>query len=57
MIVDAPPADTVRGCDALGQLSDGIVLVLEANSTRREAALAAAESLRSSEDQNYRRGS
>jgi Mrp family chromosome partitioning ATPase len=33
---------------ALGQLSDGIVLVLEAESTRREAALIAVEHLRSS---------
>jgi protein-tyrosine kinase len=47
VIVDAPPLTRYADAIALGQLSDGIVLVLEANSTRREAALAAAESLRS----------
>jgi Mrp family chromosome partitioning ATPase len=48
VIVDAPPLTRCADAIALGQLSDGVVLVLEANSTRRETALAAAESLRSS---------
>lgn len=48
VIVDAPPMNRYAEAVVLGQLSDGIVLVLEANSTRREAALSVAESLRSS---------
>ena len=48
VIVDAPPLTRYADAIALGQLSDGIVLVLEANSTRREAALAATDGLRSS---------
>jgi protein-tyrosine kinase len=48
VIVDAPPLTRYADAIALGQLSDGVVLVLEANSTRREAALAATERLRSS---------
>jgi receptor protein-tyrosine kinase len=48
VIVDAPPLTRYADAIALGQLSDGIVLVLEAESTRREAALAAVENLRSS---------
>jgi Mrp family chromosome partitioning ATPase len=47
VIIDAPPLTRYSDAIALGQLSDGLVLILEANSTRREAALAAAESLRS----------
>ena len=39
VIVDAPPLTRYADAIALGQLSDGIVLVLEAESTRREAAL------------------
>ena len=57
MIVDAPPLTRYADAIALGQLSDGIVLVLEADSTRREAALVAVENLRSSGDPNSRRGS
>ena len=48
VIVDAPPLTRYPDAIALGQVSDGIVLILEANSTRREAALAAMEGLRSS---------
>ena len=51
MIVDAPPMTRYADAIALGQLSDGIVLVLEAESTRREAALIAVENLRSSKIQ------
>lgn len=47
VIIDAPPLTRYSDAVVLGQLSDGLVMVIEANSTRREAALAAAESLRS----------
>jgi capsular exopolysaccharide synthesis family protein len=48
VLIDAPPL--TRYSDALGlaQMADGLVLVLEANSTRREAALQVAENLRAS---------
>ena len=48
MIVDAPPMTRYADAIALGQLSDGIVLILEAESTRQEAARMAVENLRSS---------
>jgi capsular exopolysaccharide synthesis family protein len=48
VIYDAPPMTRYADAIALGQLSDGIVLVLEAESTRREAALIAVDHLRSS---------
>jgi capsular exopolysaccharide synthesis family protein len=48
VVVDAPPLTCYSDAIALGQLSDGIVLILEAESTRREAAIAATGSLRSS---------
>jgi polysaccharide biosynthesis transport protein len=48
VVFDAPPMTRYADAIALGQLSDGIVLVLEAESTRREAALIAVENLRSS---------
>jgi receptor protein-tyrosine kinase len=48
VIVDAPPISKYEDAIALGKLSDGIVLVLEAESTRRVTARAAAENLRSS---------
>ena len=51
VIVDAPPMTRYADTIALGQLSDGVVLVLEAESTRREAALRAAENLRASKIQ------
>ena len=51
VIVDAPPMTRYADAISLGQLSDGIVLVLEAESTRREAALMAVENLRSSQIQ------
>lgn len=49
VIIDAPPLTRYADAIALGQLSDGIVLVLEAESTRREAAQMAATNLRSSQ--------
>ena len=48
VIIDAPPLLRYADATALARLSDGIVLVLEAESTRKDAALQAAEKLRSS---------
>jgi succinoglycan biosynthesis transport protein ExoP len=45
ILVDAPPLNRYADAMALGQLADGFVLVLEANSTRREAALRVIENL------------
>jgi Mrp family chromosome partitioning ATPase len=49
VVIDAPPLTRYADAIALGQLSDGIVLVLEAESTRREAAQMAAANLRASQ--------
>jgi capsular exopolysaccharide synthesis family protein len=49
VLIDAPPLNTYSDAIVLGQLSDGLVLVIEANSTRREAAVRVADSLRSSQ--------
>ncbi len=46
VVIDAPPLNQYADSLALGQLADGIVLVLEANSTRREAARKVTEGLR-----------
>jgi Mrp family chromosome partitioning ATPase len=48
VIVDAPPMTRYADAIALGQLSDGVVLILEGGATRREAARRAVENLRSS---------
>jgi Mrp family chromosome partitioning ATPase len=48
VVVDAPPLTRYADAIALGQLSDGIVLVVEAESTRKEAAQMAAANLRAS---------
>ncbi len=47
VIIDAPPLNRYSDAIVLGQHSDGLVLVLEADSTRREAATAIAANLRS----------
>jgi capsular exopolysaccharide synthesis family protein len=47
VLVDAPPLNEYSDAIALGQISDGLVLVLEANATRRESALRIADTLRS----------
>ncbi len=47
VIVDAPPMTPYSDAIALGEMSDGVVLILEAESTRREAAIAAVETLAS----------
>jgi capsular exopolysaccharide synthesis family protein len=46
VLIDAPPLTRYSDAIGLAQLADGLVLVLEANSTRREAAVQVAESLR-----------
>jgi Mrp family chromosome partitioning ATPase len=46
VIIDAPPLTRYPESIALGQVADGLVLVLEAEATRREAASAVAASLR-----------
>lgn len=46
VIIDAPPLTRYSDAIALGRLSDGLVMVIEADSTRREAAAAVAENLR-----------
>jgi capsular exopolysaccharide synthesis family protein len=46
VLIDSPPLNAYSDGVILGQLADGLVLVLEANATRREAALRVAESLR-----------
>jgi Mrp family chromosome partitioning ATPase len=45
VLIDAPPLNTYSEGFALGQLADGLVLVLEANTTRRETATKVAERL------------
>jgi len=46
ILIDAPPMNAFADGAALGRLADGVVLVLEANVTRREAALRVTENLR-----------
>jgi capsular exopolysaccharide synthesis family protein len=45
LLIDAPPLSEYSDAVGLAQLADGLVLVLEANSTRREAALRVTENL------------
>lgn len=47
VILDAPPLNRYSDGVVLGKLSDGLVLVIEANATRREAAAAVTENLQS----------
>ncbi|MGC2722103.1 MAG: CpsD/CapB family tyrosine-protein kinase [Candidatus Acidiferrales bacterium] len=49
VLVDAPPLNDYSDALALGQISDGLVLVLEANATRRESAVRIADTLRASQ--------
>jgi len=46
LLIDAPPLNTYADAIVFGRLTDGVVLVVEANATRREAAMRAAESLK-----------
>ena len=45
VLIDAPPLNSCADAMVFARLADGIVLVLEANATRREAALRVMESL------------
>lgn len=47
VIIDAPPLTQYSDAIAVGQLVDGLVLILEADATRREAAAVVAANLRS----------
>jgi Mrp family chromosome partitioning ATPase len=47
VVIDAPPLIRYSDALVLGQSSDGLVLILEANVTRRESASAVAANLRS----------
>jgi receptor protein-tyrosine kinase len=47
LVIDAPPINEYSDAISLGELADGLILVLEANATRRESALRVAETLRS----------
>jgi capsular exopolysaccharide synthesis family protein len=49
VLIDAPPLNEYSDAIALGQIADGLVLVLEANATRRESALRIAETLRATQ--------
>ncbi len=46
VLIDVPALNQYSDAIGLGQLTDGVVLVLEANSTRRESARKVTESLR-----------
>lgn len=48
VLIDAPPLTRYADAVAFGQMTDGFVLILEANVTRREAALKVSENLRAS---------
>ncbi|MGH9433373.1 MAG: CpsD/CapB family tyrosine-protein kinase, partial [Terriglobia bacterium] len=48
VLIDLPPVNLYADAVTLGQLADGVVLVLGANSTRREAARKAKETLAAS---------
>lgn len=45
ILTDAPGANVGGDASALGQLADGVILVIEANSTRKAAAIKAKHSL------------
>jgi capsular exopolysaccharide synthesis family protein len=49
VLIDSAPLSTYADGVVLGQLADGLVLVLEANSTRREAATRVTEHLRAAQ--------
>ena len=49
VIVDTPPLTRYSDAIVFGQMSDGMVLIVEADTTRREAALAAVQNVRSAE--------
>lgn len=47
VLIDSPPLNRFADAASLARLADGVVLVLEANSTRKDAARKAADDLRS----------
>jgi len=49
VLIDAPPLSQYADAITLGQLTDGVVLVVEANSTRRSSALNATQNLRAAQ--------
>jgi protein-tyrosine kinase len=49
VLIDSPALNSYADGVALGQLADGLVLVLEANATRREAASKVTENLRAAQ--------
>jgi capsular exopolysaccharide synthesis family protein len=49
VVVDAPPLTRYSDAIALGRAADGLVLVLEANATRKEAAVRVTDHLRASQ--------
>ena len=49
VLINVPALNTYADGIALGQLADGVVLVVEANSTRRESASKVAQSLRAAQ--------
>lgn len=51
VLFDAPPLSQYAEAITLGQLTDGVVLVVEANSTRRGSALNVTQNLRASQVQ------
>ncbi len=46
VLIDAPPVSSCGEAVLLGQMADGVILVVEANSTRRETAWLAKETLK-----------
>ena len=49
LLVDAPPLTRYSDALALGRVSDGLVIVLEAHSTRRDVALGITENIRAAQ--------
>jgi receptor protein-tyrosine kinase len=47
IVIDAPPLSQYSDATMLGKLSDGLVIVIEADSTRKKVASAVTETLRS----------
>jgi Mrp family chromosome partitioning ATPase len=45
ILIDAPPIQSSADAVLLGQVAEGVILVVEANSTRREAARRAMQTL------------
>jgi capsular exopolysaccharide synthesis family protein len=48
VLIDAPPANLYADAVTLGRLADGVILILQSNITRREAALKARDSFANS---------